>query len=195
MIFQVTQEVKRRVCPLYHFASCTQGIYCTSWIFPFLWIANYILLPLDPSCINLNHTFVCDILDKIVFCWNNPEVWAQLPYLPDKMAAGAVAFLTHSGREENWFSLPTSLGNTAQTIDIECNKRLDHRQLCFEALFAEGWQAAGIKFYKLHNMGINTMKTKRWSRSSQFPTLPWKYIVLAITLRSCVGDGLFWFVK
>ena len=43
-------------------------------------------------------------------------------------------------------------------IDIEYNKRLDHRRPCIEASFVlNGRQAAWIYLYKLHNMEVNTM--------------------------------------
>ena len=42
------------------------------------------------------------------------------------------------------------------------------------------WQAAGMNLYKLHIMGIHTFKVRK--NKAQFPTLPCKYIALAITL-------------
>ena len=44
------------------------------------------------------------------------------------------------------------------SIDLDYDKRLDHRWPCFEAVSDTGRQAAGINLYKLNNVGINTMK-------------------------------------
>ena len=38
-------------------------------------------------------------------------------------------------------------------IDIGYNKRQDHRQLCFEAVFATGRQAAGINLFQASHCG------------------------------------------
>ena len=75
---------------------------------------------------------------------------------------------------------------------IEYNKRLDHRRPSFEALLAEGREAAGINFY-LQDLYYGNQRNEDYKMK---PAITVPYITMQVCSasdlsKSCVGDGLF----
>ena len=80
--------------------------------------------------------------------------------------------------------------------NIKYYKRLDCRWLYFEGVLAIGRQAEGINLHKLLFVRINTMKLKiEASHHSSLHYYHASTLCYSNHYKSCVSDGLFWFMK